>query len=764
MPNNADKRRCPECGAQAPRDAALCPSCGAQMAYRSDDAQCPSCGARMSPQGVCPICGAQGQVASPTRSRSSRVWIALVALLLLVLGGVGWVLGGERVVALWLAQAPSSAGRNPAANPQSRATIAIDLPKEAQKLLAAVAPAATPTMTPTRAASPDPTGTTQPTATAAWTATWTPEPSSTPTPMASPTPDPTEPPEPTAIPTPEPQTYEVQSGDNPWTISRQFGLSMEELLAANGLSEGALLRVGQVLQIPQTESAAESASVTDDAASAPAPTPEPLVHTVASGDTIGALAVRYQVSSAEIARVNNISLNKVLSIGETLIIPVNTPSPTATAPTATAPAADDAPALAVDATPTATATAAPTATPTAPPPSTPEPLVHTVASGDTIGALAVRYEVSSAEIARVNNISLNKVLSIGETLIIPVNTPAPAAADDAPALAVDATPTATATAAPTATPTIAPTSTPEPVVHTVASGDTIGALAVRYGVSSAEIARVNNISLNQVLRIGDTLVIPDTTPAPTPTTPVAAGDNLALAVDAANAATAAADATPTPSPEATATPAPEVTVTPAPAGTPEPVVHTVARGDTIGALAVRYGVSSAEIARANNMSLNRMLRIGDRLIIPITTPIPTNTPEPTATPPHTPTSTPTVTRTPSPTNTPLPRFPYRAPYLLGPPRESVFVGGDARILLNWTSVGILAPQEWYALRVWAPGDEQPTRVLTKASSWRLPASMYPQDSADRTFTWKVVVVLKGTDADSEVSISLPSNKRTFSWH
>ncbi len=589
-----------------------------------------------------------------------------MALLLLVLGGVGWVLGGERVVALWLAQAPSSAGRNPLSNPQGRATIAIDLPKEAQKLLAAVAPAATPTMTPTRAASPDPTGTTQPTATAAWTATWTPEPSSTPTPMASPTPDPTEPPEPTAIPTPEPQTYEVQSGDNPWTISRQFGLSMEELLAANGLSEGALLRVGQVLQIPQTESAAESASVTDDAASAPAPTPEPLV--------------------------------------------------------------------------------------------------HTVASGDTIGALAVRYEVSSAEIARVNNISLNKVLSIGETLIIPVNTPAPAAADDAPALAVDATPTATATAAPTATPTTAPTSTPEPVVHTVASGDTIGALAVRYGVSSAEIARVNNISLNQVLRIGDTLVIPDTTPSPTPTTPVAAGDNLALAVDAANAATAAADATPTPSPEATATPAPEVTVTPAPAGTPEPVVHTVARGDTIGALAVRYGVSSAEIARANNMSLNRMLRIGDRLIIPITTPIPTNTPEPTATPPHTPTSTPTVTRTPSPTNTPLPRFPYRAPYLLGPPRESVFVGGDARILLNWTSVGILAPQEWYALRVWAPGDEQPTRVLTKASSWRLPASMYPQDSADRTFTWKVVVVLKGTDADSEVSISLPSNKRTFSWH
>jgi LysM repeat protein len=659
MPNNADKRRCSECGAQTPRDAALCPSCGAQMAQRSDDAQCPSCGARMSPQGVCPICGAQGQLATPSQ-RSSRAWMALLALVLLLLGGMGWVLGGEQVVALWLAQAPSrssapsSSGQGPLANPEGRATIAINLPKEAQKLLAAVAPAATPTVMLTSTASPDTIRTTQPTATATWTATWTPEPSATPTPTASPTPNPTEPPEPTAIPTPEPETYEVQSGDNPWTISRQFGLTMEELLTANGLSEGALLQVGQVLQIPQVGAVAQSVSATDATVATPTPTPEPVIHTIASGDTLGGLAAKYDVSSAEIARVNDISLDHVLSVGDRLVIPDIAPSP------------------------------------------------------------------------------------------------------EALALAVDATSTATATAAPTVAPTTTPTSTPEPVVHTVASGDTLGALAVRYGVVSEEIARVNDISLDQTLRIGDALIIPDTTLSPTPTTPVAAGDNLALAADTASAATAAADATPAPSPEATATPAP--------AATPEPVVHTVARGDTLGGLAVKYDVSSAEIASANNMSLNRVLRIGDTLLIPITTPIPTNTPEATATSPHTPTGTPTITRTPSPTNTSLPRFPYRAPYLLGPPRESVFVGADARILLNWTSVGILAPQEWYALRVWAPGDEQPTRVLTKASSWRLPASMYPKDRADRTFIWQVVVVLKGTDADSEVSISLPSNQRTFSWH
>ncbi len=47
-------------------------------------------------------------------------------------------------------------------------------------------------------------------------------------------------------------TYKVQSGDNPGTIARKFGVSLSALMRANGLTEASSKRlmVGQVLQIP----------------------------------------------------------------------------------------------------------------------------------------------------------------------------------------------------------------------------------------------------------------------------------------------------------------------------------------------------------------------------------------------------------------------------------------------------------------------------------------------------------------------------------
>lgn len=44
--------------------------------------------------------------------------------------------------------------------------------------------------------------------------------------------------------------------------------------------------------------------------------------------------------------------------------------------------------------------------------------------------------------------------------------------------------------------------------------------------------------------------------------------------------------------------------------------HTVARGDTISAIAAAYGVSSRELMRVNNISNPNALRIGTDLVIP----------------------------------------------------------------------------------------------------------------------------------------------------
>ncbi len=73
-------------------------------------------------------------------------------------------------------------------------------------------------------------------------------PTPTPTPTSS-LPTPTL--APTFTPTLPPYiTYTVEEGDNPWSIALEFGVTVEALLEVNGLSEDVILDVGQELLIP----------------------------------------------------------------------------------------------------------------------------------------------------------------------------------------------------------------------------------------------------------------------------------------------------------------------------------------------------------------------------------------------------------------------------------------------------------------------------------------------------------------------------------
>jgi murein DD-endopeptidase MepM/ murein hydrolase activator NlpD len=53
-------------------------------------------------------------------------------------------------------------------------------------------------------------------------------------------------------------TYTVQKGDTLWSISRRLGISLKELLQANGLKENATLRIGQKLRVPSRGGVASS--------------------------------------------------------------------------------------------------------------------------------------------------------------------------------------------------------------------------------------------------------------------------------------------------------------------------------------------------------------------------------------------------------------------------------------------------------------------------------------------------------------------------
>lgn len=107
-------------------------------------------------------------------------------------------------------------------------------------------------------------------------------------------------------------TYAVQSGDTLSGIAQKFGISLQTLLWANGMTSKSVLAVGKELTILPVSG---------------------VQHTVKSGDSLLAIAKKYNVSAAEIAKTNALSDAGSLRVGQQLMIPGGSPLSTVTSRT-----------------------------------------------------------------------------------------------------------------------------------------------------------------------------------------------------------------------------------------------------------------------------------------------------------------------------------------------------------------------------------------------------------------------------------------------
>lgn len=175
---------------------------------------------------------------------------------------------------------------------------------------------------------------------------------------------------------------------------------------------------------------------------------------------------------------------------------------------------------------------------------------HTVVPGDTVSAVAARHGLRTADVLAWNGLTWKSVIRPGQVLRL-----SPAA-------------TAARPAAPAAT---------AAKTHTVRTGDTLWAIAARYGVSVASLLRANKLSGSAIIYPGQSLKV-----------------------------------TATPSAQAPAHSAPAHRA-PAKSAAPAGKTHTVRAGDTLWAIARTHGISVAALRDLNGLGSASIIRPGQKL-------------------------------------------------------------------------------------------------------------------------------------------------------
>lgn len=193
---------------------------------------------------------------------------------------------------------------------------------------------------------------------------------------------------------------------------------------------------------------------------------------------------------------------------------------------------------------------------------------HTVKSGDSVWALAQKHGTTVQRIIDANGLSSNALIRVGQVLTIPGkgSSPAKPPASTAKRPAKPSTPAGAST-------------------HRVVSGDTLSAIASRYGTTTAKLASANKLTNPNLIRVGQVLTLPGS-----------------------NSSTPAKPATPPPS-------SPSTPQAPSKPST-QTATYTVKSGDSVWAIAQTYNSTVSAILKANGLSSDAVIQVGQKLSIP----------------------------------------------------------------------------------------------------------------------------------------------------
>lgn len=279
--------------------------------------------------------------------------------------------------------------------------------------------------------------------------------------------------------------HKVDPKESYFSISRRYQINVKSLQDYN---KNVSLQIGTILRVPTDLPYTEKAS-----GNSPTITPTSFFeYTVAAKDNLNLIAERYATTVNEIKTLNHLNTNN-LSIGQVLKVPFTKTGSGKPAETS--------------------AVAAPSPiTTTLPANSVTE---HTVKPKEYLGVIAKAYGVSVEDLKALNGLTSNN-LKIGQVLKIPTSTVGSVTEPvENSKTTVAATPLPVPVQNQPATP-VAPQKNiekKEPTFeHIVAHGETIYAIAQKYGLTTYQLKTYNDLTSNN-LSTGQKLIIKGEKPA-----------------------------------------------------------------------------------------------------------------------------------------------------------------------------------------------------------------------------------------------------------
>lgn len=239
-------------------------------------------------------------------------------------------------------------------------------------------------------------------------------------------------------------------------------------------------------------------------------------YTVQSGDTLSGIALKFSTTSSKLAQLNSISNPNLIYVGQRLLVNQNSSSNSSSSSQSSS---------------AATNTDASAAS-------------YTVKSGDTLSTIASQHNTTVNQIVSLNQLSNPNLIYVGQVLKLKNN---------------QTTNSSSATSSSTATTTAG--------TYTVKAGDTLSAIAAKYGTTYQALASANSISNPNDIYVGQVIKV-----------------------------------------SATVTAASSQTVSSTSSGS-----YTVKSGDTLYGIALANGLNWRTLAKQNGISDPNVIFVGQKL-------------------------------------------------------------------------------------------------------------------------------------------------------